>query len=71
MFQNNGNEEITNTNLNILQINLDEITQVRDRDSQLFQMESDINYLNTVMRDMAVLIQDQQETLGLFSFQKF
>lgn len=44
--------------------NLDEIKPVRDHSSQIFQIESDINFLNRVIRDLSIMVQDNDEILG-------
>ncbi|RMZ95051.1 hypothetical protein BpHYR1_008876 [Brachionus plicatilis] len=43
--------------------NLDEIKPVRDYNSQNFQMESDLSFLNKVIRDMSLIAQDNDEIL--------
>ncbi|CAF0783522.1 unnamed protein product [Brachionus calyciflorus] len=64
LFQNNSTTKEENlNNLNILEVNLEEIKQVRDQESQLYQMEADVNYLNIAIRDIAILVQDQHEVL--------
>lgn len=37
---------------------------VKDRENQIHQLESDIIDLNSMFKDLAVIVNDQQETIG-------
>lgn len=48
-----------------VQIKKDQDLQlVKDRENQIHQLESDIIDLNSMFKDLAVIVNDQQETIG-------
>lgn len=67
MFQNDLMESNFGHNadqINIQIKNEQELQLVKDRENQIHQLESDIVDLNYMFKDLAVIVNDQQETIG-------